>query len=59
MSNKNVHNVAYNAMSTKYILMQIITAFFLKHFGSTLKMNIVEGHKNDVERTFKVIKNIH
>ena len=59
MNNTNVHNVAYNAMSEKYILMQIITAFFLKHFGSTLVMYIVEGHKNDVERTFKVIKNVH
>ncbi len=55
----NVHNVAYNAMSTKYISMQIITVFFLKHFGSTLVMYIVEGHENDVESTFEVIKNVH
>ena len=55
----NVHNVAYNAMSTKYISMQIITAVFLKHIGSTLVMYIVEGHENDVESTFKVITNVY
>ena len=42
----NVQYVAYNAMSTKHIEMQIKTAFFLKHFGSTLVMYIVEVHYN-------------
>jgi hypothetical protein len=36
--------VAYNAMLTMHIEMQIKTAFVLKHFGSTLVMYIVEVH---------------
>ena len=51
-----MHNVAYNAMSTKYILMQIITAFFLKHFGSTLVMYIVEGHKMTLKGHLRLLR---
>jgi hypothetical protein len=42
----NVQYVAYNALYTKHIEMQIKTAFFLKHIGSTLVMYIVEVHEN-------------
>jgi hypothetical protein len=42
----NVQYVAYNALYTKHIKMQIKTAFFLEHFGSTLVMYIVEVHYN-------------
>ena len=41
----NVQYVAYNALSTKHIEMQIKTAFVLKHIGSTLVMYIVEVHE--------------
>ena len=40
----NVQYVAYNAMLTMHIEMQIKTAFVLKHFGSTLVMYIAEVH---------------
>ena len=40
----NVQYVAYNAMLTKHIAMQIKTAFCLKDFGSTLVMYIVKVH---------------
>ncbi len=38
----NVHYVAFNALSTKHIEMEIITAFFFKHFESALLMYIVK-----------------
>ena len=41
----DVQYVAYNALYTKHIEMQIKTAFFLKHIGSTLVMYIVEVHE--------------
>ena len=42
----NVQYVAYNAMLTMHIEMQIKTAVVLKHFGGTLVMYIVEVHWN-------------
>ena len=40
----NVQYVAYNAMLTKHIEMQIKTAFCLQHIGSTLVMYIIKVH---------------
>ncbi len=40
----NVQYVAFNALSMKHITMQITTASFLKHFGCTIVMYIIEVH---------------
>ncbi len=45
----NVQYVAYNAMLTKHIEMQIKTAFFLKHIGSTLVMYITSNSKHTLK----------
>jgi hypothetical protein len=42
----NVQYVAYNALYPMHIKMQIKTTLFLKHFGSTWVMYIVEVHLN-------------
>ena len=42
----NVQYVAYNALYTMHIVMQITTAFFLKHFRGTWVMYIFEVQCN-------------